>query len=101
MSIIYLFSALLLGLSVTKRLGLKLFRFETPGLAIAFGLLLWTWLSFIIALFMPYDLSLPVTIGLAAVASILLAWKSPVWQFKPVPGGKPAIVAITTFSWIS
>ncbi len=75
MSLIYLASALTLGVAATRRLKLSLFGFEIPALSLALGLLLWTWLSFIIALVLPYFLSLPATVALAGMGSIWL-WRT-------------------------
>ncbi len=92
-SLLYLASALVLGFAITRRLKLSLLAFEIPALSIALGLLLWTWLSFICALILPYFLSLPATIAIAGLASIWL-WRtgSPI-QIRRLPG--------TIWSWVA
>jgi hypothetical protein len=98
MSLIYLASALALGIAVTRRLKLSLLAFEIPALSIALGLLLWTWLSFICSLILPYYLSLPATIGLAGLASILLWQTSRPIQIRRLPGASLAWAAWAAFT---
>ncbi|GEM_PF-1293176 len=98
MSLIYLASALALGIAITRRLKLSLLAFEIPALSIALGLLLWTWLSFLCALVMPYYLSLPATVALAGVASIWLWQTSHPIQIRRLPGTSLAWAAWGAFT---
>jgi hypothetical protein len=81
-SIIFLISALTLGIAITKRLGLKLYSFEAPALAVSLGLFLWTWLSYITSLLLPYVASLTLTIIIAAIATTLL-YRPGSWHWQP------------------
>ena len=98
LSLIYLTSALILGATLSRRLGLRLLWFEAPALAVALGLVLWTWLSFVCAIFLPYTFSLPLTLGLSTIASIWLWQGARGWHWQPVPGGRPAHLAWGIFT---
>lgn len=96
--LIYLASALWLGAALTRRLGLKLLPFEAPAMAIGLGLILWTWLSLLCAMVLPYSLSLPLTVVLAAAASFGLSWGKPRWSWQALPGGPAAWMLWVSFT---
>ena len=97
-SLLYLASALILGTAVTKRLGIKLYPFEIPALSLALCLLLWTWLSLILALLAPYKLSLPLTLIVAAFASAICFSRSPKWLTQDLPGRGTRWILWCTFT---
>lgn len=101
LSLLYVISALALGTAITKRLGLKFIFFETPALSITFGFLIWTWLSFLLALLLPHNLSLPLTVILAAIATFLLFKSSSSWQWRPLVGGPLAWLSWGIFTLIT
>jgi hypothetical protein len=98
MSLLFLASALVLGAAVTRRLGLSLLRFEAPAMAVTLGLVLWTWLSFLCALILPFRFSLPLTILIAGLSSLVLWRTSPKQKTTPLPGGRPAWILWAVFS---
>jgi hypothetical protein len=49
-------------------------------------------------LLMPYSLSLPLTITLAAIMSLALVFKAPQWSFKSLPGTSASKILLWTFS---
>ncbi len=87
LSLWYLLSALLLGTAITRRIHLHFLPFEAPAFTIAFGLLFWTWLSFLLSLVLPHSLSLPLTATLTTLTSLMLFYRSPAWQWQVLPGG--------------
>lgn len=101
LSLMYLVSALVLGTAIARRLGLKLTLLEAPALAISFGLIIWTWVSFLTALVLPYNFSLPATTGLAAIASLLLWRSGSSWRLQPWTGGNRSKIAWSIFTLIT
>jgi hypothetical protein len=98
LSLLYLASALILGASVTKRLRIKLLMFEWPALAISIGLVLWSWLSLLTALMLPYSYSLQLTVVLSGAISFwLLQMPGSSNTFK-MPGGHRAFVLWAAFT---
>ncbi|HEX3081722.1 MAG TPA: hypothetical protein VHQ86_00550, partial [Candidatus Saccharimonadia bacterium] len=87
-SLLYLVSALILGYSVTRQLGLKLLPFEKPALTAILGLVLWTWLAFVLSLLLPYSISLPLTVVVAAGVSVVLWRRSRPPGTMTLPGGR-------------
>ncbi len=90
MALILLVSAVGLGAATVWWLRLPLYPFEAAALAVVIGLFGWTWLAFLAALVLPYNLAVPLTVGVSAVASVALwyphrrAW--PEW--RPLEGGR-------------
>ena len=92
MALILLLSALLLGAAIVWWLRLPLYPFEAVAFTIVLGLFRWTWLAFLTALVLPYSLAVPLTIGISALASLVLGWyprrrARPWW--RPLEGGRP------------
>jgi hypothetical protein len=87
MALILLVSALLLGVVVVGWLKLPLYPFEATALTVVIGLVGWTWLAFLTALVLPYRFAVPLTIGLAASACVLL-WNRRRPQWRPLEGGR-------------
>jgi hypothetical protein len=75
-AVIFLVSALILGWTLVRWLGLPLFKFEVPALAAILGIFTWLWLSFLLSLMIPYRISLTATVIIAVISSIVL-WKRP------------------------
>ncbi|MGH3902076.1 MAG: hypothetical protein ACRDTA_28260 [Pseudonocardiaceae bacterium] len=90
MALILLVSALLLGMATVWWLRLPLYPFEAAALAVVIGLFGWTWLTFLAALVLPYDLAIPLTVGVSAVASIALWYpRRRTWpEWRPLEGGR-------------
>ena len=99
--IIFLVSALILGAAITRRLGISLLVFEAPALSISIGLLLWTWISFLCALFLPYNLSLPLTILIAGIGSFFLWRTGSGWTRYRLPSGSGASLIWAIFSLLT
>ncbi|MDO9353823.1 MAG: hypothetical protein Q7T55_09010 [Solirubrobacteraceae bacterium] len=87
MALFSLLSALLLGTALVRRIPFPLYRFETVAMAVVLGLFSWTWLAFLAALVMPYDVALPIVITACLAATVAL-WRDfrPGW--RPLEGGK-------------
>ncbi|MFT4034555.1 MAG: hypothetical protein QM679_03155, partial [Patulibacter sp.] len=86
----YLLSALMLGAGLVRRVPLALYRFEAIAFGIVLGLFSWTWLAFLAALVMPYDVALPLVVTVAALASVAL-WRGGAWPAaRPLEGGRSA-----------
>jgi hypothetical protein len=90
MALILLGSALLLGAVTVWWLRLPLYPFEAAALAVVIGLFGWTWLAFLAALMLPYDLAIPLTVGVSAVASVALWYpRRRAWpEWRPLEGGR-------------
>jgi hypothetical protein len=91
LGLIYLTSALVLGVAMVSRLPMRLYRFEYPALAVTLGLFGWSWLLFLLSLAMPYVASLPLTFALATAASIWL------WRGRATTSWLP----LTRAAWIA
>ncbi|HEX4102208.1 MAG TPA: hypothetical protein VHY21_16980 [Pseudonocardiaceae bacterium] len=87
MALILFVSALLLGAAVVWWLKLPLYPFEAAALTVVIGLFGWTWLAFLTALVLPYHFAVPLTIGLAAGACVVL-WNRRRLQWRPLEGGR-------------
>jgi hypothetical protein len=98
MSFLFLVSALMLGAAVVRRLNLPLLRFEAPALTVVVGLVLWTWLSFLCSLLLPYTYNLALTLILATVATLVLWRRAPAWSWQTLPGGPAARTAWAVFT---
>ncbi len=90
MSLIFLLSALVLGVTLVRRIPFPLYAFEAAAMAVVIGLLSWTWLAFLAVIVLPYDVALPIVVTLSAVLTLVL-WRgghTPEWQ--PLEGGRRA-----------
>jgi hypothetical protein len=90
MALILLISALGLGAATVWWLRLPLYPFEAVALTVVIGLFGWTWLAFLAALVLPYDLAIPFTVGISAVASVALWYpRRRAWpEWRPLEGGR-------------
>ena len=90
MALILLASALVLGATVVRWLRLPVYPFEAVALIVVVGLFGWTWLAFLAALVAPLAVAVPLTVGVAALASGALWWPrrhhGP--EFRALPGGR-------------
>ncbi|GAC1601584.1 MAG: hypothetical protein NVS3B29_03460 [Candidatus Saccharimonadales bacterium] len=100
-SLIFLLSALLLGVALTRRLGHSLTFFEAPSLAAVLGLVVWTWTSFLAALLLPYAAALSLTVLVATCATVWLWRTSPAWTWHEIPGDQPTRLAWTAFTFLT
>lgn len=98
LSFIYLASALLLGTAITRWLKIRFVVFEAPAMAIGLGLIVWTWLSFLCALILPYAFSLPLTIGLSTGLSIILWRSTSAWRWHAWSFGRGSTIAWMIFT---
>lgn len=90
MGLIYLVSALVLGATLVRRIPMAMYRFEAVAFAVVLGLLAWMWIAFITALVLPYDVSLPLTIVISAVATVALWPGGNGPERRALEGGRPA-----------
>ncbi|MBO9534107.1 MAG: hypothetical protein J7513_14140, partial [Solirubrobacteraceae bacterium] len=67
-----LVSALVLGAAIVRRIPFPLYRFEAVAMTVVLGLFSWTWISFLLALVLPYDVGVPLTLVIGAVAALML-----------------------------
>jgi hypothetical protein len=90
---VLLASALVLGAATLWWIRLPLYPFEAVALTVVIGLFVWTWLAFLTSLVLPYNVAVPVTVGVSAGASISVAlWWYPrrgAWPgWRPLEGGR-------------
>ena len=90
MALILFISALLLGAAIVWWLRLPLYPFEAVALVVVIGLFGWTWLAFLAALVLPYDLALPLTVGVSALTTAVLGYRRRrAWpEWRRMEGGR-------------
>jgi hypothetical protein len=91
MALILFVSALLLGAAFVWWLRIPLYPFEAAALTVVIGLFGWTWLAFLAALVLPYQLAIPLAVGVSALISVALWYpRRHAWpELRLLDGGRP------------